>query len=898
MLERRRRLRRALSGGAVLGATAAAWLAVCEIAYVAVVSREAFASGGDVVRFAGFGAGLLLLAGVALGVLLGLVHAALGALADRLALRRSTAPIWAARLYTIAATPALAWLAALTFQGRRARTLPHKDLIAVALGVAAIGCFYIAARIIGSVKDRIGRGATSKAASALIGVAMLGAAAALYVADQRILPRLYAFMHVAFAAGAFACAQLGLGALYLALRKGRHGLARLADPQAALLVTVGAAALGLYAIGPLCKSEALRFVAFDRAALVGKTLGAAGSMHLLPARAHATTAAVDAPAMVAAAGPKLPGADVFLISIDALRADHVGSYGYSRATTPNIDALAKDAVVFERAYSQVPHTSFSLATLLTGKYVYSLAALGDAARHETLAEILRRYRYKTAAFYPPSVFFIDEKKFTTYQESHFGFEYVKFEYLDADKRVDQIVNFLETEKPARTFVWVHFFEPHEPYDVHPGISFGGAAIDRYDGEIAYVDRAVGRLIDYIHKNRPGAIIAITADHGEEFGEHGGRYHGTSLYDEQVHVPMIVAAPSVTPRHVTRPVEVVDLPVTLLALIDVTPSARMRGTDLGPWMLAQPVAESLLPPAFAEIETKKMVAEDSTKLVCDTARDFCELYDLAHDAGERHNLIGPRAADAQALHARLDAWLASHSRLEHETDFSGLSASARRALERGRLGDAGAIPELAELLKSPDPKVRTEAAHLLARLPPDPRVKEALLNATHDAAAGQWAAVAFDRFCDQKTAVLDGDHNSEWTALLALAGAKCGNPNVELLKTGLLTEDVGLRKQLFLALGESHNPKAVDVLLANIGTVLERAEVVEALGKTGSAAATPELSRVLREDPYVHVRAQAAHALARVQGRRAVPTLRAALAHEKEEPVRAALLAELDRLKSS
>jgi arylsulfatase A-like enzyme len=886
----------------VLGAAAAAWLALCEIAYVAMVSRDAFASGADVARFAGFGAGLLLLAGVVLGVLLGFVHAALGALADRLARRRSTAPIWSARLYTIAATPALAWLAALTFQGRRARTLPHKDLIAVAIGVVAIGCFYIAARIIVRVKDRIGRNATSRPVSVLIGVAMLCVAFALYVADQRILPRLYPFMHAAFAAGAFIAAQLGLGAMYLAMRKGRHGLARLADPQAALLVAVGSVAVGLYAIGPLCKSEALRFVAFDRAALVGKTLAAAGRMHLLPVRAHTTAApTVDSPAMVAAAGPKLPGADVFLISIDALRADHVGSHGYSRATTPNIDALAKNAVVFERAYSQVPHTSFSLATLLTGKYVYSLAALGDAARHETLAEILRRYRYKTAAFYPPSVFFIDEKKFTTYQESNFGFEYVKFEYLDADKRVDQIVTFLETEKPARTFVWVHFFEPHEPYDVHPGISFGSSAIDRYDGEVAYVDRAVGRLIDYIHKNRPGAIIAITADHGEEFGEHGGRYHGTSLYDEQVHVPMIVAAPNVTPRHVSRPVEVVDLPVTLLALIDVTPSARMRGTDLGPWMLSQPVSESLLPPAFAEIETKKMVAENSTKLVCDTSRDFCELYDLAADPGERHNLIGSRTADAQALHARLDGWLASHSRLEHETDFSGLSANARRALERGRLGDAGAIPELAELLKSPDPKVRTEAAHLLARLPPDPRVKEALLKATKDDAAGDWARVAYERFCDPKNvaALLDGpDHGAEWKAIRALASAKCGSSNLPLIEQGLRVEDVALRKQLFLALGDTRDPKAVELLLANIGTVLERAEVVEALGKTGSAAATPELSRVLREDPYVHVRAQAAHALARVEGRRALPTLRAALAKEKEEPVRAALLAELDRLKSS
>src|SRR5262249_20268164 len=400
------------------------------------------------------------------------VHAALGAAADTLAKRRSTAPIWTARLYTIAATPALAWLAALTFQGRRARPLPPNDLIPGGVGGGAGARFYLWAGVVVRIKERIGRGMVSGGASALFALVGLVGAAALYLADQRVLPRLYPFMHVALAAAAFTAAQLGLGTAYLALRRGRPGLGRLADPQAALLVSVGSIAVGLYSLGPLCRSEALRFVSFDRAALVGKPLSAAGAMHLLPARAHTTARAVDQPAVVSAGGPRLPGADLFIISIDALRADHVGAYGYGRATTPHLDALAKDAVVFERAYSQVPHTSFSLATLLTGKYVYSLAALGDAARHETLAEVLRRYRYKTAAFYPPSVFFIDEKKFTTYQESNFGFEYVKFEYLDAEKRVDQIVTFLETEKPARTFVWVHFFEPHEPYDAHAGIHFG------------------------------------------------------------------------------------------------------------------------------------------------------------------------------------------------------------------------------------------------------------------------------------------------------------------------------------------------------------------------------------------------------------------------------------------
>src|SRR6185295_18159024 len=107
-------------------------------------------------------------------------------------------------------------------------------------------------------------------------------------------------------------------------------------------------------------------------------------------------------------------------------------------------------VVFDQAYAQVPHTSFSLATLLTGKYVYSLTALGgDPAGHETLADVFQRDRYKTAAFFPPSVFFIDHEHFAEVERTSYHFEYVKYEHLGARGRTDQVIDFLTAEKPAR-----------------------------------------------------------------------------------------------------------------------------------------------------------------------------------------------------------------------------------------------------------------------------------------------------------------------------------------------------------------------------------------------------------------------------------------------------------------
>src|SRR5262249_16180145 len=266
-----------------------------------------------------------------------------------------------------------------------------------------------------------------------------------------------------------------------------------------------------------------------------------------------------------------------------------------------------------------------------------------------------------------------------------------------------------------------------------------------------------------------------------------------LYDEQVRVPMILVVPGVTPRRVSAPVETVDLAVTLLSLVDVTPSARMRGTDLGPWLAEPPAAEGFAPPAFAEIETKKMLAAGTRKVICDTAIDTCELYDLASDPAERRNLIGAQPGVAAELRGRLDAWIASHSRLEAETDFRGQAERARHALERGRLGDRSAVPELATLVASADPRVRREAARLLAELPEDARARAPLSRVLDDPEAGPWAAVALARSCDPEAKRRlagrrsDGDPELDARAGLALAGCR-ENALVEL-EAGLKADDV-------------------------------------------------------------------------------------------------------------
>src|SRR5262249_33705925 len=186
--------------------------------------------------------------------------------------------------------------------------------------------------------------------------------------------------------------------------------------------------------------------------------------------------------------------------------DHVGAYGYARPTTPNIDALAARGTRFARAYAQAPHTSFSVASMLTGKYFPTLARLAPGERHEPLAAVLRNFGWRRPAFSPPAVFFADSKKLKAYADTNFDFEYVKSEYIDANKRVTQVFAYYDDTQPRRSFVWIPFFEPHEPYERHEGFSFGASDIDRYDSEIAYTDAAVGRLITAVRKRRPNTVI--------------------------------------------------------------------------------------------------------------------------------------------------------------------------------------------------------------------------------------------------------------------------------------------------------------------------------------------------------------------------------------------------------
>jgi arylsulfatase A-like enzyme len=851
-----------ISGGALCGLVDA---------LVAIAGGIGGLTVGRALRLMVLGASLVALAGAVLGLLVGLV--------SWLARYTDRARRWVAGLAALAAAPLIGYDAVEMFSGRQAAKIPAHGAISLALLFGGMALIYGLSRAYQRALDR-----PAPPPGARLGLLVLALAA--HAANSWVLPRLYLWFHAT-------TAVVTITALVLAMRL----WLRAVTPRALLLLGLATVGAFIGAVFELRGSQVMRYAAHERTALASIVLRGLpipfASRPLAAAQRHAAEVALPP----LPDGPRRPDADVLVITIDALRADHLGVAGYPRRTTPAIDKLAAGSARFSHAYAQAPHTSYSIGSMMTGKYFATLARLAPGEYHDPIAAVLRTYGWRTAAFYPPAVFYVDAPKMQAYAARNFDFEYVKFEYLDAQKRVDQVLAYYQEVKPKKSFVWVHFFEPHEPYVAHDGFGFGPGDIERYDSEIAYTDAAVGRLIEAVRAERPGTVVVLAADHGEEFDEHGGRYHGSTLYDEQLRIPLIVSIPGVTPRVVDGPVELIDVTPTVLNLLDIPVPARMRGTDLGPWLAPVPAPAARLPPAFAEVEDKRMIVAGSEKLLCDLHWGFCAYYDLAADPGERDNLAEKRPDRAAALRARLDDWLNNHVALE---PLLGKRAGAieggplPKAIERGRLGDLLAASDLAALLKSDAPLAeRREAIELLVGLPPRPvETTSAFLRAVSDPdrVIADWAAVGAVRLGDGsarprvQALATDATTPPGLRVRAALALAAVGDATgVPVLGDALdHCEDVLLCRTIIISLGKLRDRRAVPVLLTHIREVQNRREMVEALGEIGDPAAAPVLLERLRSDEYVPVRVQAALALARLGDPKLAPEIDRAL-HKETEP---------------
>lgn len=841
---------------------ACAALFVAELAIVAVLERRQFAG-----LFEAW-SGVQQLSAIALAVCAPI--AAVWSVAIELGARaRASTPRTGLALLAAAAAGTVAWSVS---AGRHLEGAARPAFVAVVALAAALAAWMLGPRAAGLLAAPPG------AAPRIAGIAT-AAIVLLEIVNATVLPRLYPGFHMgvgALALGAAAFAGAAGGA-----SPGTSPRARLARATAALALFALGSALTPRVARILAPADNVRFVFATHAPLGAGLVRVAAALVPPPPLAEDDSEPAPAPSRGAV---DLSGRDIVLITVDALRADHVGSYGYARPVTPNLDRLAAAGVVFDAAYTATPHTSYAVASLLTGKYFRPLALQGLGDDSETLALLLRRYGYRTAAFYPPAVFFIDGARFGELRDRRLDFEYAKVEFAPAALRAEQVRGYLESApRDKRLFLWVHMFEPHEPYEAHDEHAFGDRDVDRYDSEIAAADAGLGAVVDLVRARDPRAVVIATADHGEEFLDHGGRYHGTTVYEEQVRVPLVVSAPGVTaPRHVSAPVQLVDIMPTLLSALDVPRPARIRGTDLSAWLT--PAASPADPRglAFCETDEQTLLARGSLRLVCLRRVGACALYDVARDPGQLSDIAAAHPTEVGELRALLRAIDASHGRLE----LRGLRAEGKGwpdAIRRGLAGDGDAAADVAGLLEDADVQIRRKAAELLFELrrPEAAPPLRVVLVRDEDAEVRRWAALALTRLGDGAPLVRDlvADPDPRWRRLAALALAEAGDDR---------GEDVLIAwwREAFPSPRDHAAPPAKPV-------PFERArEISAALAKIKSKAAVLPLVDALGD---LRLRPHVAKALADIGDDVARPPLAAQLAVERSQTSRVALAEALVRL---
>jgi len=357
---------------------------------------------------------------------------------------------------------------------------------------------------------------------------------------------------------------------------------------------------------------------------------------------------------------------VLLVSIDTLRADHVGSYGYRAAATPVIDALAARGLRFEQAETVTPLTLPAHASLLSGTFPAFHGVRDNGSFYvgdevTTLAEALKAHGYRTGGFV--GAYVLDHRWGIAQGFDHYydDFDLSRFEMaagLDAAQRpgtevVDHALAWLAGEGDQPFFAWVHLYDPHSPYvPPEPYRSRFPATLEgAYDGEIAATDAQVGRLVDFLTRSRrlENTVIVVVGDHGESLGEHGEQQHGFFVYDAAVRIPLIVAGPRVPTRAVADQVRIVDVMPTILELAGVGVPSAVQGVSLMP--LGRGERQDLL--GFSETWYPRYhygwseltaVRDGRYKFIAAPRR---ELYDTRTDPGELHDVAAsnPRVADA-------------------------------------------------------------------------------------------------------------------------------------------------------------------------------------------------------------------------------------------------------------
>jgi arylsulfatase A-like enzyme/Tfp pilus assembly protein PilF len=422
--------------------------------------------------------------------------------------------------------------------------------------------------------------------------------------------------------------------------------------------------------------------------------------------------------------------NLLLITIDTLRADHVGAYGWTRARTGTLDAIAKNGALFEHAYAAAPITLTSHATLLTGRYPPGHGARDNGLRISpdvpTLATELQAKGFATAAFvaaFPLDHQFGLNRGFDVYGDRlPRGADGRPANERPAADVVNEAVAWLSTTNAERRttnlaspfFLWAHFFEPHAPYGDPSNAS--RPALERYDEEIATADHEAGRLIAALGPAAASTLVVAAGDHGEAFGEHDEYAHSIFVYDTTLRVPLVMSGPGIAAgTRVPEPVTLADVAPTVMRALGM-PMIKVDGIDLSPAFSHKPLpqrelyAESFAPLVEFGWAPLRAVRSGGWKLI---ASPKPELFDSSTDPDERSNAIASQPDVARRLTARADRY--SSDSLSASAGAPGGEAAERLRTLGYSSGSALSSQPSALSQSRPDPKDRRELAARIAQV---------------------------------------------------------------------------------------------------------------------------------------------------------------------------------------
>lgn len=373
--------------------------------------------------------------------------------------------------------------------------------------------------------------------------------------------------------------------------------------------------------------------------------------------------------------PPIERPNIVLVTIDTMRPDHIGAYGYPRAITPNIDRLAREGLRFHWAIAQGPQTKASVPSMFTGRYYSEVDRTPDSwaktyEENTTLAEHLKAAGYFTAGV-PCHRFFLPNYGLNQGFD-HWDLTVVRAHNQDVVHHITgheitaRALAWLKTRQddPEPFFLWVHYFDPHHFYQDHGAEpDLGDTDIDRYDEEIRFTDGEVGRLLEALEAPpfSGRTYVMLHSDHGEAFEVHGYRYHGAHLYNDQLRVPLLLWGPGLTGQIIQQPVALLDVLPTLLSLAGRPVPDEARGVSLLRYREGELTARPR-GPIFAEMvkdsthSARRVLYDWPWKLHYSITYDHYALFDLSTDPEELDDVLADHPEVAEVMKARLRRWM--------------------------------------------------------------------------------------------------------------------------------------------------------------------------------------------------------------------------------------------------